>query len=433
MFMKTTSPLSPWGEGLGVRYKCMQGKLQNTWRDHIIFIMMIVMFAALFFSRALLSISMAAFVVFSFVHNDIAGQIKRFFSSPLLWGMSMLFFLPLISGLWSDDKSEWWLMVQIKAPLFLLPLAFAGPINLSKQQWHWLAYTFILIITGASLWSMFHYAGNAAAINEGYLRAKTLITPLENDHVRFSWLVSVAVLAGAALIFLKRKNKDAGFWLLVVAVSWLIVFLHILAARTGLFSFYILLCGSALWLIIKKLNWKYSIGLLLVIVALPFIAYKTLPSLQNRVKYFIYEFDYLKKTNYLPGANDAVRIISLKAGRAVMQQQPLTGVGFGDILFQTKKWYGENYPQMIEADKIYPSGEWAMYGTGCGWPGLLIFFLVMFIPFAGGVRQHPVWILLNITAVFSLLFDPGLEVQFGVFSYSFIVLCCRKWLSAKKM
>jgi len=84
----------------------MQNKLQHSWRSPIIFILIAVMMAALFFSRAVLSVSMIIFVVVSFFHADIKKHFSNFFSSPLLWGMSLLFFLPLLSGLWSEDKKE---------------------------------------------------------------------------------------------------------------------------------------------------------------------------------------------------------------------------------------------------------------------------------------------------------------------------------------
>lgn len=323
-------------------------------------------------------------------------------------------------------------MMLVKAPLFLLPLAFAGPIEFSMKQWEWLALALIFLVAGATVWSMFHYLQNAETVNEGYLRAKTLVTPLKNDHVRFSWLVSVAVLLSGWLALSKQKERGWQFWLLIAVTGWLIIFLHLLAARTGLISFYILLAGFFCWAIIKKWNPKYSIALLLLIVALPVIAYQSLPSFQNRVKYFRYEFEYLKKTTYLPGANDALRIISMKAGWNVMQQQPAAGVGFGDVLAETKKWYADNYPQMIESDKIYPSGEWAMYGAGCGWPGLLVFGLAMLVPFCIKTKHRIVWWMLNATAIFSLLFDPGLEVQFGVFIYAFVVLAFYQYLSAEK-
>ena len=162
--------------------------------------------------------------------------------------------------------------------------------------------------------------------------------------------------------------------------------------------------------------------LILLLMALPLIAYKTLPTFQNRVKYILYDKSYFEKSNYLPGSTDGARIISLKAGWNVMNQQPFSGVGFGDVLKKAKQWYGENYPQMIEADKIYPSSEWLMYGAALGWPGFLIFSFVMFIPFLIKTGNRLMWWLLNGTAAFSFLFDIGLEVQFGVFIYTFIIL-----------
>jgi hypothetical protein len=142
---------------------------------------------------------------------------------------------------------------------------------------------------------------------------------------------------------------------------------------------------------------------------------------------------YFQETSYLPGANDAVRVISLKAGWNVMYKQPACGVGFGDILSETKNWYNENIPHMREADKIYPSGEWMIYGAGCGVPGILVFSLAMAIPLFIKTKNRLPWFLLNSTAAFSLLLDIGLEVQFGVFVYSFIVLWSWKWLTTEKM
>jgi O-antigen ligase len=424
----------PWGEGLGVRYKCMQGKLHHSSRSHIIFILMIIMMAALFFSRAVLSAGIIAFTAISFIHPGFKKHIRHFFASPLLWGMSLLFFLPLISGLWSADKTEWLEMIRIKLPLLFLPLAFAGPVHFSKKQWEWLASIFIALVTAASVWSMFHYVSNISAANEGYLRAKTILTPLENDHVRISWLISVGVLLTGWFWVTKRKENKTHAWIFAILLAWLVIFLHILAARTGLISFYIMLTGLAVWFLAGKLipeknGRKYGMALLIILFSLPVIAWQTLPTFHNRVKYFLYELEYFKKTHYLPGANDAVRVISLKAGWEIMNMQPVTGVGFGDVLSTTNKWYEEKYPQMLDSDKIYPSGEWMVYGAGCGWPGFLLFSLVMFIPFCIKTGNRLVWFLLNATAAFSFLFDIGLEVQFGVFIYSFIILWWWKWLN----
>ncbi|HKB43633.1 MAG TPA: O-antigen ligase family protein, partial [Chitinophagaceae bacterium] len=380
----------------------MRNKLQNDpiapdtyrdrWKHTIIFILVIIMMASFFFSRALLSLTMMVFVLFCFFHRDIKSHIRNFFSSPLLWSMSLLFFLPLLSGLWSEDKKEWLDIVRIKLPLLFLPLAFAGPPDsyrdqFSKKQWEWLAFIFIALVTAGTVWSMFHYVTNMTAVHEEYLHAKTMITPLINDHVRFSWVVSVSVFLSAWFLFLKRKENKLVAWVLLMITLWLILFLHILAARTGLLSFYLFIFFIIFWLIFKKAKPLYAIILFAIVISLPLAAYFLLPTFQNRVKYFLHSQAYFKDAHYLQGSNDAIRVISLKAGWNIMNEHPVKGVGFGDVLAETKKWYNIHYPQMIEEEKIYPGSEWIMYGVGCGWPGLLVFAFVMIIPFLLSVKN----------------------------------------------
>jgi O-antigen ligase len=379
-----------------------------------------------------------AFIIASFLHTDFKKHIRTFFSSPLLWSMSLLFFLPLVSGLWSDDKKQWLDIIRIKLPLLFLPLAFARPPDshrdqFSKKEWESLAFIFIALVTAGTIWSMFHYVTNMPAVHEGYLRSKTIITPLKNDHVRFSWTITVAILLAAWFWIIKRKQDKLVAWILFIITLWLIVFLHILAARTGLLSFYLLIFFTIPWLIFKKTKPLYAAALLSVVICLPLVAYWQLPTFENRVKYFLHDYTYFKDAHYLQGSNDAIRVISLKAGWNVMIERPVKGVGFGDVLVETKKEYNIYYPQMIEEDKIYPSSEWLVYGVACGWPGLFLFAIVMIIPFLISIKNKLLWVMLNATVAFSFLFDIGLEVQFGVFLYSFIVLWWWKWLKAEKM
>jgi O-antigen ligase len=401
---------------------------QDGWRNTIIFILVIIMMASLFFSRALLSLTVMVFVLFCFFHRNIKRHIRVFFSSPLLWSMSLLFFLPLLSGLWSEDKKQWLEITRIKLPLLFLPLAFAGPFRFSKKQWEWLAFIFIALVTAGTIWSMFHYVTNMTAVHEEYLHAKTMITPLLNDHVRFSWLVSVALLVSAWLCIKKRKQDKPAAWILLIITLWLMLFLHVLAARTGLLSFYVFVFFIILWLIFKKAKPLYAIILFAIVISLPLVAYFVLPTFQNRVKYFLHSQTYFKDAHYLQGSNDAIRVISIKAGWNLMNEHPVKGVGFGDVMAETKKWYNIYYPQMIEEDKIYPGSEWIMYGAACGWPGLFLFALVMIIPFFLPIKNKLLWGILNATIAVSFLFDIGLEVQFGIFLYSFIVLWWWKWL-----
>jgi len=387
------------------------------------------MIASVFFSRVLLSISMMIFILVSFWHNDFRKQVKIFLSTPLLLGISLLFILPAISGFWSQQEQAWIDTIRIKLPMFFLPVAFASNFRFSKRDWDRLVGLFIVFVTVGTIWSAAFYISNLHAVQESYLRSQIMDTPMENYHVGFSWMICMAILLGGWLWLEKREQTKKNSWGLLITIVWQIIFLHILAARTGLFSFYFAIFFICVWLVFKKLKLLYGGILFLVLISLPLISYLVLPTFHNRVKYFLYDLPYFSKAHYKSGMNDAVRIISLKAGWNVMNEHPVKGVGFGDVLAETKKWYGKNYPEMIETDKIYPSSEWLMYGTGCGWSGFFIFSLIMLIPFTVKRMQEKwLWYVVNAIAAFIFLFDIGLEVQFGVFIYCFFVLWMWKWL-----
>src|SRR5690606_27976500 len=132
-------------------YKSMPDKLQNDpintgWRNQLIFGLILLMMISLLFSRALLSISMAGFILLAVLQQDIRKLFHQFITNPLLWGMSLLFFAPFASGLWSADKQTWLEVVRVKLPLLLLPFAFAGNWKLNKFQWSCIVAVFLLTV-----------------------------------------------------------------------------------------------------------------------------------------------------------------------------------------------------------------------------------------------------------------------------------------------
>jgi O-antigen ligase len=275
---------------------------------------------------------------------------------------------------------------------------------------------------------MLHYLQNIQAIHEGYLKAKVFQTPLQNDHVRYSWLVSVGVLL--SLLLWNDAARSVKILLIVIGI-WLVVYLHLLAARTGLASFYIMLFLYALFLVISKSNIKTALVVLSVIIIFPLLAWLFLPTFQNRIKYFVYDYSFIKSNTYLPGSNDGNRMLSLKAGWAVLQNHP-GGVGRGDVYDETSKWYMQNIPGMQQQDRLYPASEWLLYGASAGWIGAILFTVSLVIPFIFSPPNNRFfWMALQATAAFSFAFDIGLEVQFGVFIYSFIVLWWWKWFALK--
>ena len=124
----------------------MGNPIENSWREKAIFIAMLLMLAGLFISRATLSISMGLFLVLTIVHKDWKVQLQTFTHTTYLVFLSILFFIPLVSGLWSRDLQEWMAVMQIKLPLLFFPIAFAGKWQLGKKQWQVVAYVFLTLL-----------------------------------------------------------------------------------------------------------------------------------------------------------------------------------------------------------------------------------------------------------------------------------------------
>ena len=397
---------------------------QNEWRNRAIFATIIVMLISLFVSRAFLSISTIVFLAVAVIHKNVRSQLVFFFQSPLLIGMSFLFFIPFISGFWSSNWQTWLDISRIKLPFLLMPLAFAGNWQLPEKQWRTIAYCFLLLAAMGCCLSLWQYFQNMEAIDKSYLRAKTLPTALENDHVRFSWLVSIAVVC-ASLLFYTAKNKKTRSLLGLVIILF-VVYLHVLSARTGLISVYFFFLCFAIYLAVRRRK-----GLLIMIpgvIVVTIMSWWLFPTLQNRVKYVIYDFSFLKNSDVSPGTSDANRLISLQAGWHILQQNPF-GVGAGDIGDETNKWYEANVPSIAEHDKLFPSSEWLIYGDVAGWPGVLLFTIIIILPlFIKQIRYRFFWIMLMGMAIGCCLVETTLEIQFGIFIYCFTFLWWWKWL-----
>jgi len=164
---------------------------------------------------------------------------------------------------------------------------------------------------------------------------------------------------------------------------------------------------------------------------MPLVAWFVFPTFQNRIKYNIYDLTNVRQNKYLQGSNDGNRIVSLKAGWNILKQNPL-GVGT-DVIDKTYQWYDNNLPRLSKRERLFPASEPLMYGGFLGWPGLILFFAVMVLPFFEKVKTRSFfWLCLNVITFFSLLFDIGLENQFGVFIYGFFVLWWWKWFQQPK-
>lgn len=374
--------------------------------------MLVGLLLGLLVSRALVSLTSVLMVLPFFFGNQ-----QWFTQRKILVAISLLLLPVLLSGLWSNDIGSWWNSVAVRLPLLTLFLGISS-VTISRRNKTRLVYLYLLLICLGSAWSLSQYLTDTTAMHEAYLRAKTLPTPSDDDHIRFSWMVVVAILLGTHLVFTEQQQQiRLGISAVIV---FLVVYLHLLAAKTGLVGLYTGIGIYVLYTLFIRKQWRTTLVLVATGMAMAAICYLTLPTLRNRIQYVVYDLSNYAKGNTLPGYTDASRLWSMKAGYQLTLQHPLQGVGFGDMRSAVDQWHTVHHPESPDYERFLPANEWLVYGTGSGIPGFICFTIGFLALLYFTTRRNVLSVILSVTALLPFLFDDTLEGQTGVIVLAFI-------------
>ena len=380
--------------------------------DWIIPSIIVLMWGGLLWSRALLSISFILFVVLSVVFEG-KTSIKLIKESFWLKTMLALVLVYALSGFWSEDKAQWVKTVQVKLPLLFMPFTLGILVKISKETCNKLLYVFAGLVVISTGWSYIFYFFTEN-ITLTYLQAKVLPVPMYDDHVRFSWLVVVLFAMILDRIFKKSVIQER--WILAGLLVYLIVYLHVLAAKTGVLGLYIV-SAIFLW---KQVSGKLRLYGLMILLMLPVVSWFLLPSFQSRLRFILWDFQNYSRGNYTEGLSDAPRILSFQAGAAIVKSNFLNGVGSGDVLQETIEWYKIHAPFLKPYEQLLPCNQILMFVCSGGvLMGLiaLVFFLSSF--WIKILKNNYLWVSFHVVALFGFMYEIGLEVQNGVFIYIF--------------
>jgi len=250
------------------------------------------MMAGAFWSRGLLSTSVIIFIALSLIFYGKEGW-KEWKNSTWLIGLVVLFLVPLLSRIWSDDHYQWWRTMQTKIPLLLLPFCAAAMMKIPKQIHRLLLAVLGLISFIASLFS--HWAFFSC------------------NYFMYDY---------------SKNKKGWNKWMIVFLAVYFAIYFHVLAAKTGLLGFYLV----SVMALIKYGKRKYFLPAGMALLCLPLLAWALVPSFRNRVKFVVWDYQNYSRGNYTEGLSDAPRILSYKAGMQIVREHPLSGTGAGEVL-----------------------------------------------------------------------------------------------------
>lgn len=370
------------------------------------------MWIGLLWSRALLSMGMAAFVLFALITQGAEG-LREWRASRWLQGLTLLFLVPLLSGAWSADQASWLALMQVKVPLLLFPFCVPQFRLLDRPLRIMLLWVLMALLMAAMLQSLWWYEGDAG---REYLKGKVMRVPMYDDHVRFGWLLVVGyawLLDYGFRGYLKRP-----VWAVVMG-SVLAVYMHVLASKTGLLGCYLV---SLVYLIrYARPRWRW-LGLAALVV-LPVLAWFTIPAFQERLRFVVWDFQNYSRGNYVEGLNDAPRLLSWRAAVEIIRDAPLAGVGMGDARAAAQAWYAAHAPFLKPYEQLLPASQFLLYGVYAGIIGCLAACWVLLMPlWMPGLRRDTWWWAFHLVAIAGFVYEIALEMQFGVFIYSFFAL-----------
>jgi len=348
-------------------------------KDLLFTILCFTFIAGLYFSQALLSIVPYVLLGLGLFRKNLGPRLKTFVKVKPFVIISALLLLYLISGLNSIDKGSWIRRIDNNLIYLVLPLAFALNAPIKKSYLKSILYFFFWCTFFVTVATLLDYYLNFDEANTNYLVGKTIQTPI--SHPRFSMFITGSILCGFFL-WKERFTWGIPFERVFIAIAFLfqVLFLHILAVRTGIFSFYLITLFAIFYYLFRRGRLKAGVALLLVAFTLPVVSYFAFPSLKNKLRYVRYDWVTIFKGGSPEHMSDNTRIRSLKIGLDLFKESPLIGTGIGDMRNEVNALYEERHPQMDRSERFLPTNQIIFTLTGFGILGLTWFLFCLLYP-----------------------------------------------------
>jgi len=359
---------------------------------------------------------------------DLKSNFKNLFVQKDYLAVTIYFFLVLISGLWSEDTNYLLERLRIKLPFLLMPFAIISIPSFNERQYLSLFYFLIVLMFFSSVMVGTNYLLNFETITENIKSGKVIPTPMH--HIRFSLVLAFSILAGMALWWKKfyLKYKWERYFIAFITV-FLFYFIHVLSVRSGLFVLYLSILFFSLRYIYLTRRYKLGIATILGLILLPLLAYKTIESFQAKVDYARRDMQ-MYALGLGKDYSDAERIISFEVGLEIGNQNPLFGVGAGDLKNEVEAQYEE---QLIDVSgPKMPHNQFISIYAGTGIFGLILFCFAFFYPLRYNNNYKGVlFASLHLIVFFSFMVENTIETAIGVAFFSFFLLIGLNYLSGK--
>lgn len=371
----------------------------------------IVSLAGLLWSRAILSMSMGVWLVFSLLH--FRSWVNGWRNNPVLfWGLA-----PMILGLlgvWqSPADSAGWDHLLTLATYPVVALSVVSIASIDPRLFRTLSYCWIAAALLSLLYPLGWYIFNSTAAHERYSSGQTLPVFMDNDHVRFS-----IFLCGAAL--LSWLNRHSHKWLSAACI-FLLISIIFLAARTGWMIVLVMGFILSIHTAFSQQGLKKGIFMITCLLVICLIAWFLFPTVQHKIGYSLYDWHQYTPGKYDPTLSDNARYAINKAAWHAIQSGD-QNIGWANVPAILLDHFKQLFPSYTTGFG-WPFNQWLFWWMGTGWWGMLLFTIWLFFPaYLGLRRKNMAAVCWTFAIAASCLVEANLGYQYGVWLHSWIVI-----------
>jgi O-antigen ligase len=337
----------------------------------------------------------------------------------------LFFAILLLSWFNSDNKYMWAMWLTLKLPFLILPLAFILMEDFSSSFIRHVLKIFVWVMIGSMIIVFIRYALHYEQINVSLSAGGRM--PVPYSHIRYSLLLTVACFV-SVWFYWTGKHKFYLFSTLFFFGS-----LHLISVRSGLLALYAGLSFVLVYFVVVQKQWKFGLVGIVAAVLISFAAYKTIPSLQNRIAFMRYDFGQWKEGN-IDGNSDAMRLASIVTGYHLWQKNVWLGVGSGDILNESKQLEQSLFPNIHDETSLkMPHNEILWTACVLGVLGVVLFFVAWLLPlFVFAHQLHWLYVAIQLVFFVSFMVEYTIEEQIGGTFFVLFQLLFYKWFSLEK-
>lgn len=371
-------------------------------------------------SPAFMSIGQAVLALNWIVEADFGSKWQSIKTNYYLQAFLAIFAIHILGLLYTTNFEYAIKDLKIKLPLLILPIIIASTKQLNWAELKYILYSLIISVFASSLYSLSIYI----TIDNENVDTLRNISPIIS-HIRLSLIICVSFFAIVFIIFKSDKKILSAYNIILILIAaWFFVFIGILGARAGYLA--LLACAAVIFLyqIIAAKKWNYIIVLLIATIILPLLMYKFVPSVSHRINEARNEVNHYKAGGNPSGHSITQRFEYWKIAKHIIKNNPIIGVGTGDIDDEFKLYYATHDTPIKKEFQFRSHNQYFTILSTFGIVGFVLFMAAFILPYFKGIEKYSflptVFIIIT---MLSMLTEDTLETQAGAtfVSYFFSV------------